>query len=362
MKYFNFFAALLLLIIYSLGRIPPSETFNLWLVTFIIPIGLVMNIIFMVTGILMKKKSALYFLIVLVAGSNYLFSTIGVKSLFKARKASPAESFTVLNYNVSAFNEKYVARSEGFNEMPDSEQSALLEWVISNESDIQCYQEVSYSPASPDADLLGIFRKHGYDYYFSASPNWRDSSYFGILIISRFPMISKGDVIVSENGFNRICYADIGMGRDTIRIVNVHLQSMQMKGFHPGFSETIDDRTRSVRVVLRKLKSGVFERSRQIKQLIEFVEASPYPVICAGDFNELPYSFSYQMLKRHLRNSFEESGRGFGFTYNGNTLGMLRIDNQFYSSSSLRSLDFQTLDTVKFTDHFPVSGSYILRN
>jgi len=94
--------------------------------------------------------------------------------------------------------------------------------------------------------------------------------------------------------------------------------------------------------------------------LIEFVEASPHPVICAGDFNELPYSFSYQMLKRHLRNSFEESGRGFGFTYNGNTLSMLRIDNQFYSAP-LRSVDFQTVDSVKFSDHFPLKGSYIIR-
>ena len=82
--------------------------------------------------------------------------------------------------------------------------------------------------------------------------------------------------------------------------------------------------------ILRKLKVGVFERSRQVRQLSDFIERSPHPVVCAGDFNDLPYSYNYRHMKKHMKNSFEESGKGFGFTYNGGTLKMLRIDNQFY--------------------------------
>jgi endonuclease/exonuclease/phosphatase (EEP) superfamily protein YafD len=113
--------------------------------------------------------------------------------------------------------------------------------------------------------------------------------------------------------------------------------------------------------VLRKLKVGVFERSKQVRELADFIKRSPYRVICAGDFNDMPYSYNYQYMKKRLRNSFEESGKGFGFTYNGNTLKMLRIDNQFYSTG-VRSLDFQTLDSIKFSDHFPVRGEYLIED
>jgi endonuclease/exonuclease/phosphatase (EEP) superfamily protein YafD len=82
-------------------------------------------------------------------------------------------------------------------------------------------------------------------------------------------------------------------------------------------------------------------------------------VICAGDFNEIPYSYSYRRLKKGLRNSFEEAGAGFGFTYNGNTLVTLRIDNQFYSDR-VDCVELETLNTVSYSDHFPLLGTYVL--
>ena len=93
--------------------------------------------------------------------------------------------------------------------------------------------------------------------------------------------------------------------------------------------------------------------------MTSFIETSPYPVICAGDFNDMPYSYSYQFMKRTLKNAFEEVGTGLGFTYNGNTLRVLRIDNQFYSPG-VSAEQFETLTQIKFTDHFPVRGLYSL--
>jgi endonuclease/exonuclease/phosphatase family metal-dependent hydrolase len=111
--------------------------------------------------------------------------------------------------------------------------------------------------------------------------------------------------------------------------------------------------------LLSKLKEGVFERSRQMKKLVEFIELSPHPIICLGDFNEMPYSYTYQYLRKRLKNTFEESGSGFGFTYHGGTLKVLRIDNQFYSSPIV-STDLTTRYDVELSDHFPVQATYVL--
>ena len=64
-------------------------------------------------------------------------------------------------------------------------------------------------------------------------------------------------------------------------------------------------------------------------------------------------------MKRKLKNTFEEAGSGFGFTYNGNVLRVLRIDNQFYSTG-VEAIRFETFNQTKFTDHFPIQGFYEL--
>ena len=92
-------------------------------------------------------------------------------------------------------------------------------------------------------------------------------------------------------------------------------------------------------------------------ELARFVERSPYPVVCAGDFNDMPYAYSYRYLRKYMKNAFEESGKGFGFTYNGGTLRVLRIDNQFYQGN-IRSIDLRTRYDIPYTDHFPVQGMY----
>lgn len=357
MKYFNIVSAVVFLAIYALGYIPPSERLNLWLGPFVIPVALVLNIVLILFSAVRRKLSTLFLVAALIFGADYLISTIGIQSMFRV-SATDGRSFTLLSYNLSAFN---VGQSGGKKpvEAEEAEAREIVDWLIGNGPDIACLQEfLRYFPKSRE-DVLTLFKEAGYDVYYSADMKSPHRSVFGTLIVSRFPIVATGDVLASRNGYNRISYADVALGPDTVRIVNVHLQSMQMKAFHPGYAEDFDARRRDVRVVLQKLKAGVFERSNQIDSLVDFVGHTQYPVICAGDFNEIPYSYSYRKLRGALKNSFEKSGRGFGFTYNGRTLGMLRIDNQFFSDP-LKCQNFSTLQSVTYTDHFPLLGQYVL--
>jgi endonuclease/exonuclease/phosphatase family metal-dependent hydrolase len=262
---------------------------------------------------------------------------------------------TVLNYNIGGFQ----ARPH-LGKNADSARYALRNWILENGTDIQCYQEFINMPWNPAFDLLTSLDSARINYYYSRG-RAKDVDVFssrGTLIVSRYPIVASGDVLASVNGFNRIAYADITIGPDTIRIINVHLESMGISMLIRP-SNSISEVRSTTRVVLRKLKAGVFERSRQVRSLVEFIEASPHPVICVGDFNELPYSSSYQYLRRHLNNSFEQVGSGFGFTYNGGTLKALRIDNQFFTRG-IRAVSCHTLNTIDLSDHFPVVGSYTL--
>jgi endonuclease/exonuclease/phosphatase family metal-dependent hydrolase len=358
-KYFNFIIAIILTIVYAVGKIPPTENYNLWLTNFTIPFALFSNAILLIIALIMRKKSSLYYLIAFIVGSNYLVSTLGIRGFFYSDKLS-TEPFSVLSYNVNYLRGHHITPYD-FDRLQDSATLQLRQWILDHPADIQCYQEFVNYAGSKKFDLVQLFKEKGLNTYFSYdSIHEFRSVVFGMAITSRFPIVECGDVISSENGFNRIIFADLKIDEDTVRIVNVHLESMGLKKYHPVYTSGFASRKENTKIILGKLKVGVFERSRQIKKLADFVEASPHPVVVSGDFNDLPYSYSYQFMKKKMRNTFEESGKGFGFTYNGKTLRVLRIDNQFYSSG-LQSVDFETFSDIKFTDHFPIEGVYKLK-
>jgi endonuclease/exonuclease/phosphatase family metal-dependent hydrolase len=358
-KYFNFIVAVSLTIVYALGKIPPTEQYNLWLTSFTIPFAVALNILLLIIALILRKKSSLYYLVALVIGGNYLVSSVGIRSYFKSDNLK-TEPFRVLSYNISSLGGHHTTPYDF--QRKDSLTTHLKAYILDHPAEVQCYQEFINFAGSKEFDLVQLFKDKGYYAYFSYdSIHEFKSVVVGTVIASKFPIVKSGDVIRSENGFNRIAFADLKMEDDTIRVVNVHLESMGIKKYHPVHSAGFGARKENAKIILNKLKVGVFERSRQIQKLADFVETSPYPVIVVGDFNDLPYSYSYQFIKKKLKNTFEESGKGFGFTYNGKTLRILRIDNQFFSAG-IRSLQFETHDHIKFTDHFPIEGTYKIKS
>jgi endonuclease/exonuclease/phosphatase family metal-dependent hydrolase len=99
-------------------------------------------------------------------------------------------------------------------------------------------------------------------------------------------------------------------------------------------------------------------RASQLEILMEHMENSPYANILVGDFNDVPYSYTYFTLRNIMNNAFEKAGKGFGFTYN-KVLFFLRIDNVFFDNS-LEILDFKTHSEVDYSDHYPVSAVFSL--
>lgn len=353
MKYFNFIAAVLLSLLYFTGSIPPTERYNLWFTIFIIPFAMVVNTVLLIVSAFRRKRSGLFYLVPMLIGVPYLVSTVGIKSYFQ-RDNPTATQFTLLNYNISNFTIKD-------NKNPDRISAAkdLYDLVMNPETDIQCYQEFINFPWSEEGNVIKRLTELNRNFYFSMESETEHMNYsrMGTLIVSKFPIIASGDILAGEFTFNRVSFVDVVIKTDTIRIINVHLHSMGLFRYDPRSRSEFREMGRATRSILSKLKEGVFERSGQAKALARFVENSPYPVVCAGDFNDMPYAYSYRYLRRFMKNAFEESGKGFGFTYNGGTLRVLRIDNQFFSGN-VRSTDLRTRYDLPYTDHFPVQGRY----
>ena len=150
MKYFNFVVSIVFIILYAAGRIPPSEKYNLWLTSFIIPVALGVNAILLILSLAMRKKSSLYYVLALIIGSNYVVSTFGMKYLFKSSDAAEF-TFDVLSFNTGANLERPDVAAENENKETTN---SLSEWIFDRDADVQCYQEFIDRRRKSGFDLL----------------------------------------------------------------------------------------------------------------------------------------------------------------------------------------------------------------
>lgn len=314
------------------------------LATLTIPLLLVINGFIFIALVLAKRKLALLPLIALVIGWKF----VGVT--FQLRTQPEVENgLSVLSYNVHMFSYNKNGNDK------NSTSKNLIQWLKENPADIKCFQEFYQDPTTPSRNTIKQLGKEtGYNHFYQVIQGNPKSSTFGMAIFSKYPIINEG-IVLDSRSTNGIIFADIKVEKDTIRIYNAHLESMNIPSAELSDFDGIKE---NYRQTLRKLKRGQVARASQLEILMEHMENSPYANILVGDFNDVPYSYTYFTLRNIMNNGFEKAGKGFGFTYN-KVLFFLRIDNVFFDKA-LKILDFKTHSEVDYSDHYPVSAVFSL--
>ncbi len=262
----------------------------------------------------------------------------------------------VFSYNVKTFD----LDLSTLDQYPTSPRfRRLANYVVRVDAPVKCFQEFYTSTISPEYDFFKRFRKAGYPYSCILHPVNRNSSggAFGMAIFSIYPITKWGkEAFEVPNG---LIWADLKVGNDTIRVINVHLHSMGIRLGKVLEKDQMNEVKQETRGVVSALRTGFVERNAQVSKLQEYVKASPYPVIITGDFNDTPYGVVYERMRRLLPNSFEEEGHGFGFSYN-HMPNFIRIDHQFHDPR-LPILNFETINYVTDSDHYPIMGTYVVK-
>ena len=311
------------------------------------PYILLANLLFLVFWAANLKKEALLSLTVILLGVTHLNNYIRFGGV-----AGEEGNLSLFTYNVRLFN-----RYEGTG---STERDVAA--IINGESPaIICLQEFyssqeGYNSVRDFASLLS----GRYEIHSKSMPD-RTNTFYGIVTLSTFPVINRGDIVHPLSSSLTI-FTDIVIGGDTIRVYNNHLQSFRLKKIERSFLENLSSGSdnefiKEFRVLSGSLRQGFIERARQADALRQHIRESPYPVIICGDFNDTPVSYSYRKIRKGLNDAFLVAGNGAGFTYR-DKYPPNRIDYILYEDP-LKCTGFKII-REKLSDHYPVKAHFIL--
>ncbi len=290
------------------------------------------------TGILLVKKPKTY-----LVRFTVIFIVLSIpywKKLYQLPLRSESDissSISVLSYNTKLFRKPGVYSEFSSN---------LIEWVVKDTSDIKCIQEFSTNSRWQELDVKTKIEAGGYySYTYSASSEVYGEHNPGTAIFSKYPILNSGLVDPKEERINSMIYADIQVRMDTIRVYNIHLTSYRFDEISHNIGIF-----KKVNQGINKVRKVVGMHMDEIDKLLDHVNKSDYPVIIAGDFNEIALSNNLFKLSG-LGSAFEEAGSGFGFTVKKPPF-FLRIDHIFFNDHI--TVDRYMVDySIDISDHYP---------
>jgi endonuclease/exonuclease/phosphatase family metal-dependent hydrolase len=270
-------------------------------------------------------------------------------------KPKAENALRVMTWNVAQFN---IMEDKQHPEV----KGQMLNTINEYQPDIACFQEMVAEDSTVNDhghmdEFLEKLNFKNYFYSYNIKEDFWGYAHFGIIIFSKYPIINKQTVGFYPNDYNSIFqYIDIVKGEDTIRVFNIHLQSLRfskenLKYIHKPTVEDENKALKESKNIIAKFKRGFLKREIQADRIHAEIVKSPYPVIVTGDFNDVPNSYAYHTIGGDMKNAFVEKGSGLGRTFSGIS-PVLRIDNIFVDDK-MNVLQFN-LVKKKLSDHFSI--------
>ncbi|AWA29959.1 endonuclease [Flavobacterium magnum] len=296
-----------------------------------LPLMLVLNLLFFAYWAVQFKRQVLLSGIVLLIGITF----INKFYKFSAPDYVPAAGdFSVMSYNVRLFN-KF--------EWSDKETVPveISDFVKEKNPSLLCIQEFSNAA---DFDYSGFPHR----FIFSNGKKIKT----GQAIFSRFKIINTGHIEFPDSNNNAI-FADVIKGKDTIRVYNMHLQSIKISPDVHDISEDINEiNQKKSEMMFRRIGKAFRKQQLQAEIIMNHKQNCKYPIIICGDMNNSAFSYVYRNIKGDLNDCFVEAGKGFGKTYDFNYYPA-RID-YIFADERFDVRMFNSYPEIVDSDHFPV--------
>lgn len=320
----NSVAAVLLLLSYLLPYVSPKSIPIFAVLSLFVPFLLIFNIAFFIYWLIKLKKQFLTSLLVLIVG---WFAVTPFYKLTEENSETNNE-LKIMSYNVRMFNHwKWNDEKE-----IDTKIKSLIQ---SNTPDVVAIQEYMSLP------------KYAINYPYKYIKKRYKKGGYGMAIYSKFPIINKGFLELGKSSSNGIIFTDILREKDTIRVYNLHLQSLNIKPEKENFGEEDSQK------LIQSLKYRFKLQAQQVDVFLAHEKQWKGKKIVCGDFNNTAYSWVYNQISKNKKDAFLEAGKGFGKTFN--YWFPMRIDYILTDENAIVN-QFKNF-SEKYSDHYAIAAS-----
>ena len=353
----NMLASAGLLLSYGAGYISPDR---FWILAFFglsYPIWLIINIFFVFFWLFLWKKMIFLSLICILAGWNSLMTIYPYR--FASQKPIVGIPIKTVSFNVHSL----YGNQRG--EHVPGTKSKVTEFLAGQKADIICIQEFFAYGEDYSQTLVKFSQSIALPYYYFKNYQefYNKQKINAIATFTRYPVVNTGHFKLQDHSLYGI-FTDVIVNHDTIRVYNVHFESIRFGDDDYSFYSHLTDPDKEktpIKVgskrMMWKLRKAFILRSTEVNNLVKHIESCRYPVILAGDFNDTPSSYSYHQITSLLEDSFKEAGSGlFGSTYAGK-FPSFRIDYILHSGKFI-ARDYQKFD-IDLSDHYPVASTLV---
>lgn len=353
----NIIIVLFYLLACSSAYLNPSTWWMISIIGLSFPYLAILLLLFVVFWFIAKPKIAWVSLLLLLVGIPQFVVFFSTKSISFFNTFKNNNSIRIISWNVQSFNGM----------MNNKTAKKLTRTEIENtinkyQPDIICMQEFNTSGINNESNNISLFKNNYPFHFFSADYKRRNGLYkSGCIIFSKLPIVASGRLPYANA--ESLIYVDVLKNADTIRVFTTHLQSFKFKKEDYNeldhLTEANDASIAASKNIIKKMKFALRNRSEQVTLIKNIIDTTRYPNILCGDFNDVPYSYTYFTLKKNRQDAFLQKHFGIGKTFIGLAYS-LRID-YILPNNNFEIQQFDLIDE-NLSDHLMLVADVTLRN
>ncbi len=265
------------------------------------------------------------------------------------------KTFTLITYNI------YVLRNqESSDGVKDDAPHPGLKYLIDNNADIVCLQEMIQFPGEKDpeswrrqADIL----REMYPYRISDNVN-------NFMLLSKYPAVSGK--VPSELCRNATLY-HLRVEGKRLDIISTHLQSFMLSNDErevvidiKGLGSASHSVNKFKKEITPVLSDGFRKRSDDARYIRQLADSLHNTLIICGDFNDVPISWAYRKIRGNdISDAYADTGFGPLVTYNAHCF-YFHIDHVLYRGG-IEPLSVKK-GKVLCSDHYPLKTEFRLKS
>lgn len=265
---------------------------------------------------------------------------------------NPTETFRIMTYNLIHC---WDLENKG------GESNRTVRYILDSGCDIVCMQELK----AVDSTEIPLFTQAQQDSLHTAYPYELGAPGLTTRVLSKYPgkFVKASQFIDGKYDPERYTFYELNVKGHKLTIVNVHLLSFMLSSkereVFTGIHSLNDFKTSYREIkgdIHKKLSKGFIRRKKDATILREAINRVKGPLIVCGDFNDVPESYAYRLIKGDdLKDAYVETNFGPLITYNRHAM-WFHIDQILYRGP-LKALSVAK-GKIKTSDHYPLIAEF----